>query len=321
MDLRTFIQDIRSTGSLPNESVIFFVAKEYSFLFFSYFFGFLQKYAITIQRMNVTFLESADIKARLSMASFSGKELFFLEGVNALSAKKQQEWIEYCRSYSGPHVILICIPQDSASQVSQFSQIIVVSDVITQNDFATVRFLVNGETGQSIFVSRFEKSAVQVSLDTACLLAEYERVVGKNAELFFQQWLTRLLEPSTSLFLLSQYFFAKKSELFFKQWSYNEENYPTTYWVMFWADQIWRAYIYVSLMKQKRYDEAKKAQYKLPFSFINRDWSLCSLIELRNAHDFLYSLDFNVKNGGTQVALELFYCMFFEGRFGDRLKK
>ncbi|HJZ23345.1 MAG TPA: hypothetical protein VJ201_02720, partial [Candidatus Babeliales bacterium] len=58
-----------------------------------------------------------------------------------------------------------------------------------------------------------------------------------------------------------------------------------------------------------------KAQYKLPFSFINRDWLLCNLTELRNAHQFLSTMDFRLKNGGSELGLEHFYGQFFENKF------
>ena len=73
--------------------------------------------------------------------------------------------------------------------------------------------------------------------------------------------------------------------------------------------------IFFTLMKQKKYAEAKKAQYKLPFSFINRDWSAYSLTTLRNAHHFLTNIDFRLKNGGSEIALEHFYTRFFENSF------
>jgi hypothetical protein len=48
---------------------------------------------------------------------------------------------------------------------------------------------------------------------------------------------------------------------------------------------------------------------------INRDWSLLKLDELQKAYQFLYTLDYRLKNGGSNAALELFYGMFFESRF------
>jgi len=91
--------------------------------------------------------------------------------------------------------------------------------------------------------------------------------------------------------------------------------YLPPFWANFWADQIWRAYVFCDLMKQKKYAEAKKAQYKLPFSFVNRDWSSYSATELRNAHHFLSNLDFKLKNGASEIGLEYFYLQFFNSKF------
>ena len=73
--------------------------------------------------------------------------------------------------------------------------------------------------------------------------------------------------------------------------------------------------MYADLMKQKKQAEAKKAQYKLPFSFINRDWHMYSLDELRNAHDCLTKIDFQLKNGASDIGLEYFYTQFFDNKF------
>jgi len=126
---------------------------------------------------------------------------------------------------------------------------------------------------------------------------------------------TYIIEPTHSLFLLSQYFFSKKTKPFFEQWSQSIDTYMPPFWATFWADQVWRAYIYCDLMQQKKYAEAKKAQYKLPFSLINRDWSSLKLSELQKAHQFLAAMDFRLKNGGSPIALELFYGTFFMNKF------
>ena len=140
-------------------------------------------------------------------------------------------------------------------------------------------------------------------------------VLGKSADDFFDQWMTHLSEQMSSLFVLSQYFFSKKNRSFFRQWARFAEFYLPPFWATFWADQVWRAYVYCELMKQKKYTEAKKAQYKLPFSFINRDWSSYSLTELRNTHHFLSTMDFQLKNGSSEIGLEHFYTQFFDNKF------
>jgi len=42
---------------------------------------------------------------------------------------------------------------------------------------------------------------------------------------------------------------------------------------------------------------------------------LCNLTELRNAHQFLSTMDFRLKNGGSELGLEHFYGQFFENKF------
>ena len=154
-----------------------------------------------------------------------------------------------------------------------------------------------------------------LSLDSACLLAHYEVVVGKGVADFFSQWGLQIMEPASSLFTLSQHLFGKKRSPFFRQWAAIAPLYMPAFWASFWADQIWRAYIFCDLMKKQKYTESKKAQYKLPFSFINRDWKSYSATELRNAHQLLSTMDFQLKNGGSEIGLEHFYGKFFDNKF------
>lgn len=319
MTLQSFLEHLSGKKQLPNVSVICFYGKEYPLLFFSHIISFLQKNAAPIKSFDVAGVDFSLIKAHISTMSFSGQTIYWLHGINELSSKKQQEWITYAQTYTGPHVIVFFSTDESAISLQKLSQgeCIVLPEHIPANDFPSVRFLVtDGPIKNNVsFSSRLSPYTQQLSLDSACLFAHYELVVGRSIDDFFKEWAAHIIEPTHSLFLLSQYFFGKKSKLFFQQWSYSAELYLPPFWATFWADQLWRAYMYCELMQKKKYAEAKKAQYKLPFSLINRDWSSLKLSELRNAHQFLSTMDFRLKNGGSSVVLELFYGMFFENKF------
>lgn len=319
MTLQSFLEHLSSKKQLPDLSVICFYSKEYPLLFFSHIVSFLQKHTNNTKTFDVVGIDLLLIKAHISTMSFSGQTVYWLHGIHELSPKKQQEWIAYAQTYSGPHVIVFFSTDESVVALQKLSQGICIAlpEHVPANDFSLIRFLVTDGTSKSnvSFSSRLLPYTQQLSLDSACLFAHYELVVGKSIDDFFKEWAGHIIEPTHSLFLLSQYFFGKKSKLFFQQWSYSTELYLPPFWVTFWADQLWRAYIYCELMQQKKYAEAKKVQYKLPFSLINRDWSSLKLSELRNAHQFLSTMDFRLKNGGSSVALELFYGMFFENKF------
>jgi hypothetical protein len=289
-------------------------------LFFYHLISFFKRNGLRIETLSCTNNDTGAVKAILSTMSFSGENTYWLEGFYTLPDKKQQEMVQYLRTYQGPHRVLFFsdkVIDDAPSKGGNDDmQVISLPQDIMLQDFLAIRYLVNDSLqDKSPFASQLTMYSDYLSLESVCLLAHYELVVGKNADDFFSQWMTRIIDPTSSLFVLSQHFFGKKSKPFFRQWAAISEHYLSTFWASFWADQIWRAYVYGDLMKQKKFPEAKKAQYKLPFSFINRDWQQYSLDELRNAHLFLTSLDFRLKNGGSEIGLEHFYGQFFENKF------
>ncbi len=309
MLLSTFFEHLKRTKTLPEGKVFCFSAALYPLLFFHHVMTFLKRNKVRIETINCT-ADIAMLKARLSTISFSGETIYWLEDFSSLSDKKQLEMFEYLRLYEGPHRVLLF----SDKVPTGFNSIELPQD-ITPQDFSKVRFLISDHLlEKSNFAAQMGMYADYLSLDSLCLFAHYELVLGKNSDEFFTQWITRIIDPTNSLFILSQHFFAKKSKPFFRQWSTISEQYLPAFWATFWADQIWRAYMYTNLMKQKRYADAKKVQYKLPFSFINRDWQRYNLAELINAHQFLTSLDFRLKNGNSEIGLEHFYGKFFEDK-------
>jgi len=318
MTLPVFLEHFNKQKNLPDKLIIGFAGREYPLLFFSQMMSFLHKKKIITETVSVETADSSLIKAHLSTISFSGQIVYWLNDFHMLSIKKQQEWIVYFQAYTGPHKILFfCGDECCIALLKNINNGITVSipHEMSLQDLSMIRFFINDDTAK-VYPSINAGLQIQVvSLDTLCLLSYYELVVGKNWNIFFNDWGPYLLEQTSSLFLLSQYFFGKKSHLFFSQWSRSCDVYTSSFWPTFWADQVWRAYVYCDLMQQKRYVEAKKIQYKLPYSLINRDWSSLQLTELKHAHHYLSQMDYRLKNGGSSVVLELFFDMFFQNKF------
>jgi len=325
MLLSTFFEHIKRTKTLAQGRVFCFSGLIYPLLFFYHLIAFFKRNKLIVETLDCIGMDIGSIKALLSTMSFSGEVVYWLEGFYALPEKKQQEMFQYFSTYEGPHRIVLF--SDKVATINALAtkemvgnmHVVPLPNDITAQDFSAVRFLVSDTLqDKSPFASQIAMYSDYLSLDNICLFAHYELVVGKNSDDFFSQWMARIVDPTSSFFVLSQHFLSKKSKPFFRQWATVSEHYLPTFWASFWADQVWRAYVYCDLMKQKKYADAKKAQYKLPFSFINRDWSLCSLTELRNAHQFLCSMDFRLKNGGSELGLEHFYSKFFENKFQQK---
>ena len=143
----------------------------------------------------------------------------------------------------------------------------------------------------------------------------YQATVGRKYQDFFADWLDKLIIPQKSFFTLSQYLFARRPQLFFEQWNACKGEYPPEFWIAYWSEQIWQAMLYVQRARTQGVMEAKKGTYKLPFSFLNKDWSHYTPATLAAAHEALYCFDYNLKNGGTGNGLELWYHKFIKSSF------
>ena len=318
MTLLAFLHQLQTQKNVPAKPLLCFSARHYPLLFFSHLISFLQKNHVVVESVSLETMDAALIKANCATVSFAGQVLYWFHDFYALSTKKQQEWISYFQSYSGPHIVLFFSHEEgnvSLLKNKEHAKVITIPDEFSLQDISMIRFLIDHNVEKAYPSIDAGLHVQMVSLDTLCLLNHYELVTGKNWNSFLVEWGARIIEPTSSLFLLSQYFFSKKSSLFFTQWSHMHDIYMFTFWPTFWADQLWRAYIYCDLMHQKKYDQARSAQYKLPYSLIKRDWAQLQLQELQLAHDYLYKLDYRLKNGGSCAALELFFDKFFEGKF------
>jgi hypothetical protein len=71
-------------------------------------------------------------------------------------------------------------------------------------------------------------------------------------------------------------------------------------------------------MHQKQFVNAKKMSYRLPYSFINKDWQRVQIDELVECYEFLYQIDYAIKTGSTFCSLDLFFAHYFAGIFAKK---
>lgn len=318
MTIKDFFSLCTSSNNRAHEktsAVILFSAKEfYPLLFSSLFtyirssFGFFPK---KIMFQEVSFVE---IQAQLETTFLGQKEFLWLGNISEIEEfffKKQI--FSVCKTYKGPHVLLGFISSEDKDNFKN-QPIIDLDELSTQekNMFFSEIFSQNIVTRAQDFLKNFPKA----SFDQIIIIFYYTAVLSKNTHnQFKQEWLSKIVALESSLFELAQYFFARKSEQFWNIWHKVKEDYAAPFWTAFWSEQLWRAYYVIDLYKQNRIVEAKQLSFKLPFSFLQKDWKHISLNELTKAHDFLYQGDYSSKNGSSDYFLEVFYASFLTKSF------
>lgn len=322
MNVVNFIVRSQNCSFFKNVATInFFGAEVYPLLFFSTIVESIKKNSsLSIQTINWADQSDAQIAASLKTLFLGMRMAYWLGNLEDLEAARKKKWSAFLVEYSGPHLVLFYtkgsleIEQSNNVRNDLLKEYVEVPSEVNK---ATSLQLLNlyypeyGSRNQAFVSAIFARTDV-ISLDQLDLLKQYGRLIGKNQNDFIDQWLNLLIIPEKSLFTLSQYFFAQESQKFFALWATIASDYPAAFWVVFWSEQLFRACNYVQLMNQRKGADAKRIAFRLPFSFMQRDWRLYTVQKLRDAHTTIYQIDFSIKNGGSENALDLFYSRFFQ---------
>ncbi|MFT6765366.1 MAG: hypothetical protein ACJAZS_000242 [Alteromonas naphthalenivorans] len=315
MKMRTFLQ-FCTNSELQKKPLILFTAKEYPVLFFATLLDRLRK-KYTPAPKTISFLDTdfVSLQAQLSTTFLGQQDIIWCGNISGLDASTKKKMLPFLATYTGPHTLFSFITTKDITASVDKQIIINLDDPLSPAEREQlITFLFDRLQWKQVH-ELTKESYKTMSLDTVVLLAQYRLVLGKNTDLFMQQWFEKLLVPDESLFTLTQWFFSRKPQHFFRTWHAIKDNYAPVFWTMFWSEQLWRAHYALSLRKQNKLAEAKQMAYRLPFSFLQRDWKNVSESELQNAHDFLYTADFNIKNGSSDLFLEVFFNNFFSKQF------
>jgi hypothetical protein len=270
-------------------------------------------------KKNISFIDLCStellaFRTLLSMSFLGNSALYWLGNINTLSDKKLQEYLTYLSTYTGPHIILLYVSQEQKELLRDVSYVIMCEPVITVEQFCGLAHLNSFNAMRSItfFARLLMRRHKIIPLEIAFLLVRYASVLGRNSEQFIDDWLEYLVPSQESLFALSKSFFARDACSFYMQLAILEPMYTPVFWTTYWSEQLFRAYWFVRL-KSAGATAASLGSIgqRLPFSFIERDWRSTSCIALKDLHAFVYTIDYELKNGGSPVLLELLYARYF----------
>jgi hypothetical protein len=318
MKFLEFLLNIQQNKKIPVTSLICFRSQDnYPLLFFSLLFSWLRKeQSLRIVSIDVEHQKESLMQAQLE-TSFLGSSLFYwLGNFSKYSKKMQNQWIAYLQKYQGPHTVAFFLTKETSVSFSDYASIVTIPSIISYEEMLQLQqlFFISSEASRQ-FIEQVTKKRQKISLDLFCLFLNYGLLSGKSSEGFFSDWIDHLLPLQPSLFELSQYFFAKNRQQFFLKWVQIHNDYNAQFWVTFWSEQLWRAALWTNLSRNKSFNEAKKIQFKLPFSFLRYDWKKYYFAELQSAHQFITSADYHLKNNSSVYVFDLFFSKFFLNQF------
>lgn len=308
------ILGVCSSGQLWDNTVVHFkVKQEYPLLFFSLLFN----KCISRQNRSIIYLDltasADDLFAQLETSFLGMSKIYFLGFLDELSKNVLDKWANYIQTYQGPNQLLYISCHDVPFIKSSHIRIEVTEDALSKKGFIELftYFVKKPQQADFDYIDKIYAKTGALGLDVACMILHYMQVTGSKKHEFLQSWIDGIVIPDYSLFNLSQYLFAKETTSFLNYWRHMKMSYTEQFWIAFWSEQLWRAAYYCKYMQEGKFREAKTVAYRLPFSFLQKEYKKYSFLELSNAHDWLYTLDYDLKNGSSETGLDLFFYSFF----------
>ncbi len=300
------ITDFLSSFQQLQPGAVCFARQTYPALFFAQLHRAIraQHTMVTIDAALYSF---ADIQTQCLMSFLGQQQVIWLGNITELDAKKQLQIIEFCASYKGPHALWFFYAGDSKIAGKELPLPVAISI----EEYQALCAVWHPQLART--VTNFKDLFIDGSIDLewALMIMHYHLVVGKQVDLFIDQWAHKLHHGQQSLFTLTTYFFAKQATPFFRLWKTIEPEYPAVFWSTFWSEQLFRAACVIEAMKANNHQLAKKMAYRLPFSFMQKDYKRIMLSELQQAHQFVYDYDMHVKNNGSVEFLDIMFSSFF----------
>lgn len=318
MKFLEFLGQAKKKSFWQSNRVICFRSEAYPLLFFRMLLDFLKKREIA----EISFLQ---VNQKLQLwktlqQSFLGETSFYWLGniAEKLKSKKNEpDVVELLSLYRGPHSIAFFVSGEHKVSTSALKRMVVVDipDTISRDEIQKLFsfFGMSVSLAKDKLIQDLITNAAHLSVDTSCMLAHYLSVTHVRFIGDLRKNLAAMIDPELSLYDLSQTFFSKKRKKFFSLWATCHNDYTVPFWVVYWGEQIWRAYNVVKFLRQNNFPAARRFSFRLPSSFIKEDWRQCSSQELKKAYQMIYDIDFAFKTGSTFCSLDLFYSSYFLG--------
>jgi len=317
MDFKTFLSAASTKEFWHSTQRFCFQGSAYPISFFTTLFAQAEAQhllPVSLQKINLETLDKKNFKALLEQTILGSLTFYWFGDLDELgSDKATKELVEYLYSYQGPNIVGYFISADTKLPSKTKTNIIAIETSLDLSMFYSLSTLLGFtfDKKKTDLIKKIFTANGTLTLDAACMLMNYMELMSTKFIDEFTPYILNLVGAQPSLAHLSEHFFAKNPEAFFTVWSKIENDYPPIFWIIFWSEQVWKAYHVIKYLHEKNFVNAKKMSFRLPYSFINNTWQKHSLEHLAQAYDNLYSIDFALKRGSNFYSLDLFYFNHF----------
>jgi hypothetical protein len=288
--------------------VIYFRAPEYPLNFFRLFFNFLKRdQQIKVVGLSINKVSDWQSCQPLLEVSFLGSSSYYWFHKLGIDTKNRKKVYEYLANYNGPHTIFVFV--DTKDTLPKHSGLEILLDSKKKIEDIIKLLPIGNSYRITQFVKRLQKKIGLLTIDQICILIRYGALV-RDVDEFETVWVHKIIQSEQSLFELSKHFLLRDSVLFYPAWIKVKDLYSPQFWMMFFSEQLFRAYYFVKYQKENNYRLAKQIGFRLPFDFIKLGWRYADPVLLKESHNLLYQTDYNLKNGSSDIWLDLFINKF-----------
>jgi hypothetical protein len=307
----TFLKQIASLieKKFNQQYVVGFCASVYPLLFINKVREYvLNATAIPFVRIFLEDLEFGSFCSQVEMSFLGQKNMYWLGDISLLSLKKQRQFSSYLATYKGPHILMFFTTKNITGKSIKMLSLCDRVDVHSYKEYMSLWNEDHERVAYSI--ATVLKKVGVLSLEQMVQVAQYALVLGTGRSRFFENSLNSIIKPESSLFDLSGALLAGDKKSFLIQWKDMQDDYEFPFWVAYFSEQFFRSYYYIKYKQDHQHVEARKVGFRLPFSFLQRDWRRWNADIFYRAHQKVAMVDFNLKNGGDVLILESLFSSF-----------
>lgn len=313
-----FLVEAKNKNFWTDKKVNCFMSEQYPILFLRLLFDYLKKIEVTknLELLDFDSKNRSVLYSTLNQSFLGLANNYWLGNISMKFRSKSKpaiEVLDFIFNYSGLHSISLFLKSDFVVKKNKNINTIILDDRINRVVFSKLLIFFDTKLNDAKidFINKIFKRYYTLDLDFACMLIQYLELVHVRYLNELNKYIGSVLGGQGSLPELSDNFFAHRPKKFFKVWFEIRSNYPDIFWVIFWSEQIWRAYNVSVFLKSKNFTSAKRMSFRLPYNFIGSYYKRYNSDYFYDLYQFLYEIDYKIKTGSNFESLDLFYCKHF----------
>lgn len=261
-------------------------------------------------------LDRAELDVLLNMVTV-GEPPLYIFMIEQETRKLSPKIVQYLTECDGHRRVLITPLQHKI--ITGTHTVVEIPEVIDRELWGQVHALAYGDDTTTalskidVIMRHFHQRKQKITLSHMVFLTPYLTVLGRGAGQFVRSWIPRCAFGTLSLFTLSQHLFARDTHNFYPLWFQARERYEDEFWLVYWSDQMWKAYNFVVAMRNQQTETAGVFAKGLPFSFTRGGWRSYKPEVLAHAITTMYAYDCSAKQGGLYVPFEILFHRIMVG--------